>query len=378
MSDTRLLSNTVAEVRLDHLRHNAVVLQRLAGDAPLMAVVKADAYGHGAARVAQALREEGVRHFAVATVPEGIALRQAGLSDQLLVFGAPLPHQLPAYARHRLDVTVSSRSLAEALCDFAQEDRPLSVHLKVDTGMRRVGVDAAEAIDVARRLDAAPHIRLRGLWTHFATAGTDAPFAAEQMQRFRPVVDAVGHLSEHVHVANSDALLFLRDALSMSPRGKGLVRAGIALYGMAGDEAAAKQAGLRPALRFTSRVTQVREIEAGTSVSYGRLWTADRPTRIATVGAGYADGYTRLYTNKAEVGIRGTRFPVIGAVCMDMFMVDLGAHPLGDDVVAGDEVVLVGEGGPSVYEAAAWADTITYEVCCRIGRRVPRRYRYIT
>lgn len=378
MPDTLPLHNTVAEIRLDRLRHNARLLQRLAGDVPLMAVVKADAYGHGAARVVPVLQDEGIRHFAVATLPEAIALREKGLSDDLLIFAAPRPHHVSHYAQHDLSITISSEAIADCVIAAARQHGPLSVHLKVDTGMRRVGLPVDRAVDVARRLGAAPGVRLVGLWTHLATADTDATYAREQMARLRPVVDAVGDLFERVHVANSDGLLVLRDQLDIAPRGPALVRAGIALYGMAGDHATAEAAGLRPVLRFTSRVTQIREIPAGASVSYGRLWTSEHPTRIATVAAGYADGYSRLYTNRADVGIRGARFPVVGAVCMDMFMVDLGADPAGRSVEEGDEVVLVGEGGPSVYEAAAWAETITYEVCCRVGPRVPRHHTDVT
>lgn len=369
----------MAEINLAHVRHNARVLQAQAGPAPLMGVVKADAYGHGAVRVAQVLREEGVRHFGVATVPEGIALREAGIEEAVLVFAAPLPHHLPAYAAHRLDVTVSSSSVADAVVAASREHGPIRAQLKVDTGLGRIGVPPGEAADVARRLRAAPDVTLAGIWTHFATAEEEGDaFAAEQLARFRtslaPLADLLRENPDvHLHAASSGPLRTLRDSYTtFEPT---LVRTGIGLYGLASEAAMVDAAGLRPVMRLLSHVTHLKTVEAGTTISYDRTWRASRPTRIATVGIGYADGYPRRLSNRGEVGLRGRRYGVAGLVCMDMLMVDLGdpAGP-GADVRVGDAVVLFGAGGPSAFEVAERVGTIPYEICCGVAARVPRRY----
>ncbi len=368
------LSPTHAEINLGNLRHNARVLRDLSADCDLMAVVKADAYGHGAVPVTRALQEEGVRRFAVATVPEAIQLRTAGIDDDILVFAAPLPGHLPAYAAYNLEVTIASSAVAGAVIEASSSEKPLRVHAKVDTGMNRLGMTPDEAPRVLDRLREAAGIEVAGLWTHLATADEeDTSFADRQRERFDAALESMGVGDAYVHVANSDALLHL----PKSPRfnAPSLVRPGIALYGMAGKQDRAEAAGLRSVMKLVSRVTNLKTIEAGESVSYGRRWTAGRTSRTPTVGGGYADGYFRLLGNRAEVGIRGRRYPVVGAVCMDMIMVDLGA-PGGEGVAieTGDEVVLFGEGGPSVYEVARWAETIPYEVCCNVSARVPRIY----
>lgn len=377
--DARQLTPTVAEISLPNLRHNVRVLQELAESADLMAVVKADAYGHGAERVASVLREEGVRHFAVARVPEAVALRQTGFEERLLVLEAPLPGHLPAYAEYDLEVTIPSRAVAEAAIEVTRTAGPLRVHVKTDTGMGRLGMSPAELPTVVDLLQKEPRITLASLWTHLATAdepGEGLTFAREQLSRFREVLRKVEGAAERVHVANTGALLTLGESLrAFRPS---LVRAGIGLYGLASIEPLAREAGLRPAMRFTSRVTHLKTLAAGETVSYGRTWRAEEPTRVATVGAGYADGYFHYLSNRAEVGIGGHRFPVIGSVCMDMFMVNLG--PSGEtgpgaEVEIGDEVVLFGPGGPSAFEVACWAETIPYEVCCAVSKRVPRYYR---
>lgn len=364
------LTPTVAEIHVDALRHNARLLQERAAPAPLMGVVKANAYGHGAAGVASILQEEGVRHFAVATVPEALVLRQTGLAAPILVFAAPLPGFLAAYVEHDLEVTVPSRAVAEAVAMTARTVGPLRVHIKIDTGMSRLGLPPDEAEAIVRLLEAAPGVTLAGLWTHLATASDEADaFALEQLERFEPLRQRLGAAFEFIHVAHSGGILHVPPSFGFE---RALVRAGIALYGLAPPEGTT---GLRPVMRLTSRITHLKTIEAGTSVSYGRRWTAPRRTRLATVGAGYADGFPRLLSNRAEVTIRSRRYPVAGTVCMDMFMVDLG--PPGthnEDIAVGDLVVLFGPGGPTTFEVARWAETITYEICCGVSARVPRLY----
>ena len=366
-----------ASVDLNRLRHNTRVLQKRAGNAALMGVVKANAYGHGLLRITRALQREGVHFFAVANLPEALRLRRAGVDDRILLFAAPLREYLPTYAEHDLEVTVSSPAVADAVIETARTDGPLRVHVKVETGMGRLGVPLDAAPDVLRSLAGASGVTLAGLWTHFATADEeDLAFTRAQLSRFHRLLNAVDDVPvEHLHVSNSAGLMALPD--EVTDFAHPLVRTGLALYGIAPRPGMPGADQLRSAMRVTARLTHLKTVEPGATVSYGRTWQADRPTRIATVGAGYADGYPRLVSNRAEVGIRDRRYAVVGNVCMDMFMVDLGApapsNP-GMEAEVGDEVVLFGEGGPSAHEVAGWAETIPYEVCTRVGPRVPRRY----
>ncbi len=358
---------TIATISLAALRHNVHQLTRQAGGPRLLAVVKADAYGHGAVTVSRVLREEGVEDLAVATVPEAIRLREAGLDGRILIFAAPLPEYLPAYQRYGLDLTVPSVAAAEAAAALASPTAPLRVHVKVDTGMGRIGVPPAEAPALIEQLRQAPGITLAGVWTHFAST-RDAAFTQTQVGRFASVLQAIDVTGLDVHLSNSGALYrtVFPDEVPQT-----MVRTGIGLYGAVSP---ALQDQLKPVMRLTSRITQVKTVPEGTPISYGSTWHAPRSTRIATVSAGYADGYRRGLTNTAQVGIGGQKYPAVGTVCMDMFMVDLGPEGTGPAIHEGDEVVLFGPGGPSAYDVAQWLDTIPYEICCGVGTRVPRRY----
>lgn len=358
---------TRAEVNLDALVHNLGVFRRTAPSADVMAVIKADAYGHGAPRIASALFNEGVTSFAVATVPEGIRLRNAGIEGRILVLAAPLPEYLAAYPEHDLDVTVSSKEVADLVS--RPDEGPFRAHVKVDTGMGRIGVTPDDAPNVVLRLERSDNVKVDGIWTHLATADDDDPsFATEQIDRFREIISPLQDSARRIHVANSAAALRLPESTDF-PRA--LMRIGIGLYGYSALAGLAEDAGLQPALRFVSRINHLKWVDAGTSVSYGRRWTAEQRTRIATVGAGYADGYPRLLSNKGEVTIGDNRFPIAGTVCMDMFMVDVGEDA---DVNVGDEVVLLGSESPDAFEVATWAKTIPYEILTGIAARVPRLY----
>ncbi|NBB86276.1 MAG: alanine racemase [Bacteroidetes bacterium] len=375
LSVDRALTPTIAEIRLDHLRHNVRTLQRLAAPAAVMAVVKADAYGHGAARAAPLLAEEGIRQFAVATVGEGVALCEAGITGRILVLGAPLPGALPDYQHHGLEVNVCSRAIAEAVCQLASPAAPLRVQLKVDTGMSRLGMAPDDVPAVLAQLRAAAGVEVTGLWSHYATAtSTDDAFAAEQANRFAAVVRALPAPLPPLHIGHSGGLLMTDEAAAPFNGHPMVVRPGIALYGVAPSPALADAADLRTVMRLVSRVTQVKTVPAGASVSYGRTWTAPRPTRLAIIGAGYADGYPRALSNTASIGLHDALYPVVGTVCMDMCMVDLGPPETAPAVEPGDTAVLFGTGGPSLSDVAAWAGTIPYELCTRIGPRVPKVY----
>jgi len=364
-----------ATVDLEALRHNVRVLQRRADGADLMAVVKADAYGHGAVPIARVLHDEGVRHFAVARPAEAAELREAGCGDRILVLGAPFADDLSVYTRYDLDVTVASPAAATAVCRHGRPAQPLRVHVKVDTGMGRIGLSPEEAPAVIVRLNAAPGVILAGLWTHFATADApDSAFAQTQLTRFEALLDDLDVPVDHVHAANTGALLTIgaRAHDFSSP----LVRTGIGLYGLAASPELHTHVDLRPVMRLSARVTHLKTVSAGTPISYGAEWRAPRPTRIATLGVGYGDGYPRLGSGRAAVRIGGEKRPVVGTICMDMCMVDLGRpdQPLPQAVEVGDEATIFGPEGPTLYDVAEWAETIPYEICTGLSPRVPRRY----
>jgi alanine racemase len=362
-------ASVVAHVDLGALRHNLAVLRDRAAGLDVMAVVKANAYGHGAVPVTRFLAGEGVSRFGVATLGEAVALREAGIGERILVFAAPVPAQLERYARHDLEVTVTSPEVAREVARIATAADPVRVHIKVDTGMGRIGLDPADVVDTVRLLERSEGVRIEGFWTHFATADEpDDTFAREQWTRFRRVLAELGGAPAPVHAANSGGLL--GNAVALDPGLVSGVRLGISLYGLYDPPDRA----LRPAMSLVSRLTQVKTVPAGTPVSYGATWRAPRETRIGTVSAGYADGYRRALSNRSEVGVAGRRCPIAGRVCMDMIMVDLGPGGEGPPAAVGDEVVLFGAGGPSAFELARWADTITYEIVCGITERVTRRY----
>lgn len=362
------LALTVAEIDHSALLQNLDVFR--AKGAEVMAVVKADAYGHGAVLVAATLRDAGIRHFAVATLPEAIELRKAGITGRILVFAAPLPEHIAAYTRHDLDLTISSGAVAERVREEVSGSR-LRVHVKIDTGMGRIGIRPDEAERIVRDLDRDPNVEIAGIWTHFASADEpDLDFTHQQLERFLAVVDRVGTAAESVHAANSPAALRVPESYAFD---RSLIRIGIGLYGYTDLKGLAQKAGLQPVMRVTSHVTHTKWVEPGTTVSYGRHWHASRRTRIATVGAGYADGYPRNASDRAAVNIGGQRHPVIGTVCMDMFMVDVGERT---DIAEGDEVILFGPEGPDAFELATICETIPYEVLTRVARRVRRVHRY--
>ena len=361
------------EIDLEAVRHNArQMLARLSEGTRLMAVVKADAYGHGAVQVAQAALEAGASALAVAIPEEGECLRAAGIAAPILVLGGIEPDAAGAVVRCGLTQTVFDARAIAALSQAAQRlNRPARVHLKLDTGMSRIGVrTAAQAAALARAADEAPGVRLVGAFTHFASADEeDASQTQQQIARFEDMLRAV----EAVHGAP-----LLRHACNSAgiyryPQAHyDMVRGGIALYGCA---PAPGIGGLRPAMRWTTRATFVKDLPAGERISYGGTYTAARDMRVMTVPVGYADGYRRAFSGRAQVLVRGRRAPVVGRVCMDQMMVDVTDVP---GCAAGDEVVLLGaQGGEAISadEMAAWADTISYEILLAPSARVPRTYR---
>ena len=332
-------------------------------------VVKADGYGHGAVEAARAARAGGAPWLAVATADEAVALRAAGIDGPLLIMGALSADELTAALRARADVVVWREELVAALAAHPDADGA-GVHVKLDSGMGRLGTrDPAEATRAAAAVAAAPRLRLAGLMTHFATADDDPAFAREQLARFlawaEPLRARHGELL--LHAANSAATLGIPEARL------GMVRCGIAVYGMDPFGADPAAHGLTPALELRSYLAEVKPIAPGESAGYGRRFIARAPTWIGTVPVGYADGVRRALTNDCDVLIDGRRVPLAGTISMDNLTVDLGPEP----PARGAEVVLIGGQGGERVLAEEWArrlGTINYEITCGIGPRVPREY----
>jgi alanine racemase len=359
------------EVDLDAIAANVRTLRDVAAPAPVWAVVKADGYGHGAVPVARAALAAGAAGLAVALVEEGRALRAAGVDARVLLLSEPPVTGAAAIVEARLEPTVYSAAMISAL-DAVGGD-PVPVHLKVDTGMHRVGCDPAEAVELATAIDRAPRLRLASVWTHLAVADEpDRPDTAAQLARFDAAVaaiEAAGIAVPERHAANSAG------AIAHPAARHDLVRAGIAVYGIAPSPQLAGVVPLRPALRLVSEVAHVKVVPAGEGVSYGLRWAPEVATTVVTVPIGYADGVRRrLGALGGEVLIGGRRCPIAGTVTMDQITVDCGP---GATVARGDEVVLIGRQGDERITAEEWADrlgTIGYEITCGLGPRLPRTH----
>jgi len=363
---------TIAEVSAAALTHNCREAARLVGPAVrVIAVVKADGYGHGAAAAARAFVRGGAALLGVSSLAEGLELRRAGLAEPIVVLGGLYAGEAADAVAHDMAVALWTCEVADALAAAARAaGRRARVHLKIDTGMTRLGVDAGDAAEFARTLAGTDGLEVAGLFSHLASADDVEQAAVQaQIERFRTAVAAVrtaGVSPALVHLANSAAVL------SAPAAHFDAVRPGLMLYGYAPAAHLARHATLRPAMRLATRVTQVRRIPAGRAVGYGGTWVAKRPSVIATLPIGYADGYHRRASNRAEVVVRGRRVPIAGRVCMDHVMIDVTDVP---DAQAGDRVVLCGSaGGAAVFadELARWCETIAYEMLTAVARRVPR------
>ncbi len=361
---------TRAVIDLAALAHNYGEVKRRSGDRRVLAVVKAQAYGHGAVPVARRLAELGAPMLGVALVEEGRELRDSGITTSILVMGPVFPEQAGEVVRLGLTPVVFSRAFARGLSVCAErEGRTVAVHVKIDTGMGRVGLPPAEAAGLIADLVKLPGIVLEGLMTHFADADLqDRQFASMQMDRFESLIHTLDERGIAVplrHAANSAAVLaFDRALLTM-------VRPGLMLYGYDPREKRGEQV-LRPVLSWVTKIAFVKRVAAGTPVSYGRTFVTRRESLIATIPVGYADGFDRALSNQGEALVRGARVPVAGRVCMDMTMLDVTDVP---SAAEGDEVVLIGmQGNESITadDIAKKIGTIPYEVLCGISGRVPR------
>jgi alanine racemase len=368
---------TRAEVNLAHLRHNLRVIQRTAGGSQIWAVLKADGYGHGAKGVARTLERAGASGICVALLEEAIELRQAGIRVPILITGGYYGRAWGEVLRHSLTPVLHDAGQVEELAEEVRYSgaEPANVHVKIDTGMSRLGVMPREVPRMAEMLARHREVRVGGLMTHFACAdGGDPESINAQMDLFDQVTLALKSLGISAplrHAANSAAIL-------QSPRAHlDVVRPGIALFGVEPRAGICKE--LRPVMQVRTELIAVREIPTGQSVGYGATWKASRTSRIATIPMGYADGLSRALSNRGELLVRGKRAPLVGVVSMDMAMLDVTEVP---DVRVGDECVVLGtQKGPlgqstiSAEEIAKTLGTIPWEVLTDISRRVPRFYR---
>ena len=378
-----MIRSTVAHVDLQALQSNflaittflqtASVADGLARPPGVMAVVKANAYGHGAPRVGLALQEAGAKMLACADIEEAIVLRKAGVTEEILVFGALGVSDLGGVFEYHLTPTVSTPSAGRALNAEAEARKQrLRYHLKIDTGMNRLGLRYDNLARTLPELLDSPYLDVTGVYTHFATANDpEHPLFAEQRARFDYVLNTLLPTGFDLrptlrHAANSAAML--RDVRVWLD----LVRPGLLLYGVV-PPPLHTTLPLRPVLSLTSRLVSVKGVRPGEIVGYGAQWTATQPSRIATVPAGYADGLDMRLAGRGHVLVRGRRAPIVGAVCMDMITVDI----TGLQADTGDEVVIIGEQQGdriNVREMAAAIGTSPYEVLCRIGTRIERIY----
>jgi alanine racemase len=357
------------EIDLGAIAHNVRLLAGIAAPALLCAVVKADAYGHGDVPVAEAALEAGAPMLAVALVEEAIRLREAGIEAPILLLSEPPDESAGEVITWDLTPTVYTPRFVRAISEAAHQ--PLAIHLKVDTGMHRVGAAVGDAKDLVAAIVADQHLQLEGVWTHFAVAEEDVVFTRKQLEAFNGFIEMLAAVGVDVplrHAANTAALLLYPEARL------DLVRVGIGMYGQRPAPGMVPDLDLQPAMRVVSHVSMVRRLPAGTRPSYGRRKALPVEAQVATVPVGYADGLPRaLGAHGGDVLIRGKRHPLAGTVTMDQVMVDVGDEP----VEVGDEVVLLGAQGDEEVTADQWAehlDTISYEVVCQIGPRLPRRY----
>lgn len=370
-------SRVHAEIDLDAIIHNMEAMHdNISEHTKIMAVIKADGYGHGAVEVAEAIDYLSyVSGYAVATVEEGLSLRNHGINKPILILGYAFSEQYPDMIRAGIRPTVFTREMAEELSAAAtQLNMDCPIHFAIDTGMSRIGYQVTEeAADEMAQIASLPHIIVEGIFTHFARADeADKTYAYQQMKLFQQMTCMLEERGLNIpikHCSNSAAIVELPEA------NMDMVRAGITLYGLWPSEEIDKtRIDLRPALSLVTHVAYVKELDAGRQISYGGTYTTEEKRMIATIPVGYADGYARGLSNKGDVLIHGKRAPIRGRVCMDQFMVDVTDIP---DVKCGDKVILIGRDGKeqiTMEEAGERSGRFNYEFVCDLGKRIPRVY----
>lgn len=371
------LNRAWAEINLDNIAHNIREIRRITNkNAEIMGVVKADAYGHGVMEVAKTLLDNGVSRLAVSMLDEAIQLRKNGIGVPILILGYTDPRRVNEIIENDVTQSVFSHELARALSEEAvRQGKKVKIHIKIDTGMTRIGfLPGYSAVKNVVEISRLPNIIIEGLFTHFATADEkDREFTLTQFERFMSICYELQRIGIHIpvkHCANSAGIIEYPEMhLDM-------VRPGIILYGMYPSEEVDKsKILLKPAMTLKANVILVKDVEKNTSISYGRIFTTKRESRIATIPIGYADGYSRMLSNKGKVLIHGQYAPVVGRICMDQCMIDV--TDLDCEVEVGDEVVLVGSQGGNCITAEDVAQSIgliNYELVCIVGKRIPRAF----
>jgi len=362
---------TWAEVNLIRLNHNLAAIRERVKPAKVMLVVKANAYGHGLVEVAEALAPQ-VDYIGVAVLEEGVLLRELGVTAPIIVLGGIWSNQIPQYLLHDLTLTASSVERLEQIEAVARQmGRKAKVHLKVDTGMERIGVHYYSAHTLQEAALKCADVEIEGIYSHFASAdSSDLTYARLQLERFNEVLRFYERHSLPMpirHMANSAAILQLPESYF------DMVRPGILLYGVYPSPEVTHSVQVQPALAWKSRVVYFKVVKPGHPVSYGLTWQSDHQVRVVTVPVGYGDGYFRGMSNRAQVILRGKKYPQVGLICMDQLMVNIE----WDSAYNGDEVILLGEAGGEKITAedlAEWAGTIPYEILTNINTRVPRVY----
>lgn len=365
----------IAEINLDNIAHNIKQIRSIVDPkAKLLAIVKADGYGHGAVEVAKTCLYNGAEHLATAMSAEGVELRENNIFVPILILGYTIDSKLEEVVKYELTQTVFSYETAQKLSEIAKKlNKTAYIHIKLDTGMGRIGFPANDnTVEEIIKISKLSNIKITGIFTHFATSDEkDKSFTLEQYKRFRYVTDKLNErgLTDIIrHVANSGAILDMPE-LSLD-----MVRAGIIIYGLYPSDEVKKTIELKPAMSLKTHVSFIKEVSENTPISYGRTYYTDKKTKIATIPVGYADGYSRVLSNHARVIIKGQFAKQIGNICMDQFMTDI-THI--DGVKENDEVILMGKSGDleiTAEELAKAQGTINYEVVCNVGKRVPRVY----
>ncbi|MFC1548407.1 alanine racemase [Candidatus Omnitrophota bacterium] len=365
---------TWAEVNLDAVRRNLKSIRELIDrNVDVMAVVKANAYGHGIHHISDVLVREGVNYLGVATVDEALSLRSSGIDIPILVLGSVLDEEAKAAVSEDITLTLCDAELLKTLIKLANETgmRP-KVHVKVDTGMGRIGVWHEEALDFIKEVRSKKEVELEGIYTHFSSAGRDKEMTRMQISSFEDILRGLEDLGidiRYKHAANSIAIVDWKKSH------QNLVRTGILLYGVYPKKSFRKGFKLEPVMNLKTKIVHLKDTPPGRSISYGRTYITQKHTKIATIPIGYADGYGRILSNKAEALVKGQYVKIVGMVTMDQTLLDVGSV---DDVQVGDEVVLIGrQGGAEIHveKIAKLAGTIPYEILSAITDRVPRVYK---
>ncbi|MFH0731417.1 MAG: alanine racemase [Candidatus Omnitrophota bacterium] len=365
---------TYAEIDLSAIRHNFLQFRKLAGSSvKILVAVKANAYGHGMLGVCRALEACGVDYFGVGSIDEAIELKKFNLGVPILNLTAITEKEIPALLDSRIIQTVPGLKLAKAINRVAEKKKTkVKIHLKIDTGMGRLGVWHSEAVHFAEEVLGMKHLAVEGIFTHFASADDNIDFTGEQIENFINLLNELeqkGVYIKYKHTANSAGAVTCKDAHF------NIIRPGIMIYGLYPNMELKKTITLRPALTLKSKICYIKDTPSGRQISYGGTYITKRNTKIAVLPIGYADGYNRLLSNKGSVLVRGQRAPIVGRVCMDQIMVDVGHIK---DAAVDDEVVLIGAKGKeriTAEEIAFICGTIPYEVVCWISSRVPRVYK---